>query len=241
MQPLTHSERRAIVEIAAELHSGDALTADRLAELVAEWEPRIAPGKSEVEERFAVARPDGTTTGLVGPRWVFHLFGLRHRAVHVGLATPGGLVILQRRSPVLRDWPGAPDMAVAGHVPQADDGSDLTFLYAAWKEMEEEIGLAEQDAEATLVEKQLVPVGIPYVSVDRDLKRDTPFLNVETRQIYAATLTGEGLARLHFADAEVGGLMLVTLETAWDILLENPLASGLRYSLPRYLDWLAQR
>lgn len=235
MKTLSQSDWREVLETADALKNGAALTQKEMDALTSEWKTKLAPDEKE-KERFAVALPEGTTTGVSGPRWVFHLFGLRHRAVHIGLAAPGGLLVLQRRSASLRDWPNAADMAVAGHVT-----GDLDFLAAAWKEAEEEIGLPEKDASTLLAEGELIPVGAPYVSFDRDLQRNPPFLNAETRQIYAATLTPEGLARLHFTDAEVAGLLLVTPETAWDILVNEPIASGLRYSLPRYLDWLHQQ
>jgi hypothetical protein len=66
-------------------------------------------------------------------------------------------------------------------------------------------------------------------------------VNADARQIFAATFTGEGMARLHFTDGEVAGLMLVTPETAWDLLAQESVASGMRYSLPRYLDWLEKQ
>lgn len=235
MQTLSQTDWREVLTIADNLKSGESLTQKEMKTLLSDWKKKLLPGEKE-EEPFAIARPDGTTTGVSGPRWVFHLFGLRHRAVHIGLATPSELIILQRRSPALRDWPGAADMAIAGHV-----SGDLDFLAAAWKETEEEIGIAEKDAPTMLVEGALTPVGDPYVSFDRNLQRNPPFLNAETRQIYAATLTAEALASLRFTDSEVAGLLLVTPETAWDILANEPIASGLRYSLPRYLDWREQR
>lgn len=212
-----------------------------MAALVAEWEPKVRPDAKDRSEAFAVARPDGTTTGVVGPRWIFHLFGLRHRAAEIGFHTPRGLIVLQRRSPTKSDWPDMPDMAVAGHIPQEEDGCDLTYEQGAWKEIAEEIGLEERDAVQTLVEGRLLPIGEPYVSFDMDVDRNPPFYNAEVRQVFGATLTGEGLSRLHFADDEVAGLLLVTPETAWDMLARENIASGMRYSLPRYLDWLAKQ
>jgi isopentenyldiphosphate isomerase len=241
MQPLDSDGRRAVTELFHALRRGDGLTRERLAGLVAEWAPKVRPDAKERAENFAVARPDGTTTGVAGPRWVFHLLGLRHRAAEIGLRTGSGLIVLQRRSADKEEWPDAPDMAVAGHVPQADDGSDLTWEQGAWKELAEEIGLEEKDAARTLVEGRLLPVGTPYTSLDTNVTRNPPFYNAEVRQIFAATLTGEGLARLQFPDNEVAGILLVTPETAWDILAREPVASGLRYSLPRYLDWLEQQ
>ncbi len=233
-------DRPRIVKLYHALKQGDNLSQRELDSLVSEWEARIQPNAKERSESFALVSPDGTTTGVTAPRWAFHLFGLRHRATEIALKTETGLIVLQRRSPTVQDWPNAPDMAVAGHIPQKPDGSDMTFLEGAWKEMEEEIGLSYDDAETNLVEKELSPIGSPYLSLDVAIERTPPFFNTEVRQIFAATLTGRGLSRLRFPDNEVSGLLLVNWETAWSLLGGESIASGMRYSLPRYLDWLAQ-
>jgi isopentenyldiphosphate isomerase len=211
---------------------------DRLAE---EWEPRVLPDAKDSSERFAIALPDGSTTGADGPRWLFHLLGLCHRAAHIGLSSPNGLVLLQRRSAWKADWPDAWDMAVAGHVPQWPDGSEMTFEEGAQKEMEEEIGLPAADLPRMLAGGCLLPVGSPYFSYETDSDRNPPFHNAESRQIYAATLTEEGMSRVLPDPEELSGLLWCTPEQAWDLLTREPVAGGLRYSLPRYLDWLAQR
>lgn len=239
-QPLNSEDFRAVEKLYRELEHGDGLTQGRMDELIAEWEPKIRPDAKERAENYAVCRPDGTTTGLIGPRWLFHLLGLRHRAVEIAFRTESGLIVLQRRSPTKTDWPDSPDMAVAGHLPQQPDGSDLTWEAGAWKEIAEEVGLEPQDAAKTLLEGALIRVGEPYISLDIVTDRNPPFYNAEARQILAATLTGAGLARLHFADDEVASLLLVTPETAWRMLASEPVASGMRYTLPRYLDWLAK-
>src|SRR3712207_4311425 len=66
--------------------------------LAAEWEPRVLPSAVEVGEQFAVVDSVGTPSGVVGPRWLFHRLGWPHRSAHVGLTSPSGLVLLQRRS-----------------------------------------------------------------------------------------------------------------------------------------------
>lgn len=241
MKPsLSADDRAQIIKLYRSLKQGDNLSQSALDSLVAEWEPRAQPSAKEKGENFAIALPDGTTTGVVAPRWAFHLFGLRHRAMEIALKTETGLILLQRRSPLVQDYPNAPDMAVAGHIPQNPDGSDMTFLEGAWKEMEEEIGLSRDDAEANLLEGELLPVGSPYLSLDVAMERTPPFFNTEVRQIFAATLTADGLSRLRFPDNEVSGLLFVNWETAWSMLENESIASGMRYSLPRYLDWLAQ-
>jgi isopentenyldiphosphate isomerase len=149
--------------------------------------------------------------------------------------------VLQQRSHAKVDWPGAPDRAVAGHISQAKDDSELSYLDGAWKEIEEEIGLPRSEAGRFLVEGGLTPVGAPYCSFDSDVRRNPPFYNSEIGRIFAATITGEALGRLRFTDHEVEGVMLVTAERAWEMLSHGNIAGGMRYALPRYLDWLEQR
>jgi isopentenyldiphosphate isomerase len=241
MEPLSREDHRVVTRLSLALGRGESLTQRQMDVLTQEWTLKARPDAKDQSERFAVVRPDGVSTGVVGPRWVFHLFGLRHRAVEIALRTQTGLIVLQRRSPTKEDWPDAPDMAVAGHLPQNADGSDLSWEEGAWKEITEEIGLDKQDAQATLAEGRLIPVGEPYLSYDADPARNPPFYNAEARQIFAATLTGAGLARLRFPDAEAAGLFLVTPETAWRMLAQEQIASGMRYTLPRYLDWLEKQ
>src|SRR5690349_7439490 len=126
MQPLDSEDRRKVTRLYRELKRGTGLTQEQIDALAAEWEPKIEPDSKEQSERFGIARTDGITTGVTGPRWIFHLLGLRHRAAEIAFCTESGLIVLQRRSLTKSDWPGAPDMAVAGHIPQQEDGSDLT-------------------------------------------------------------------------------------------------------------------
>src|SRR5689334_17107035 len=114
---LDPQEIYAIAQLYRELRRGTGLTQERMDALVATWEPKVQPEEKERTEFFGVARPEGSTTGVTGPRWIFHLLGLRHRAVEIAFRTESGLIVLQRRSMNKEDWPGAPDMAVAGHIP----------------------------------------------------------------------------------------------------------------------------
>ena len=116
-QPLNSDDFRAVTRLFHELKRGDGLTRERMRELAAQWEPKVRPDAKERGEDYAVAKPDGTTTGVVGPRWLFHLLGLRHRAAEIALRTPSGLIVLQRRSATKIDWPDVPDMAVVAGVP----------------------------------------------------------------------------------------------------------------------------
>jgi len=83
--------------------------------------------------------------------------------------------------------------------------------------------------------------GIPYFSLEMDEERNTPFYNAECRQLFAAMLTEAGLTRLSPDYEELSGLYFCPAEEAWDLLVREPVAGGLRYSLPRFLDWLTQQ
>jgi len=224
-----------------DLRRTEIITSKRISDLIAEWEPRVQPDVIDKQETFTLVHATGKTAGVASPRWLVHLVGLRHRAVHVAFRTETGLLAIQRRSHSRPDWPDALDLTVTGHVPQNLQGHDITYEQGAWKEIEEELGLIERDSQSTLVGGKLIPVGDPYFSFDMDIRRNPPFYNAEARQIYIATLTGEGLSKLQFADGEVSELTFVTPETAWDIAARENIASGLRYSLPRVLEWIERQ
>ncbi len=236
MQPLSPEHLRELRAERNRLGDGRGLSKEDLDWLTERWAKRVHPDPKDISESFAIARRDGSTTGVSAPRWVFHLLGLPHRASHIGLSTPNGLIVLQRRSPTKADWPNAWDMAVAGHVPQDENGRDMTYLDGARKELEEEIGLTEAD----LAKGKLLPVGQPFTTYDEDALRNPPFHNHEVQQLFAGTLTAGGLARISPDFEELAGIYLCSIERAWPILEREPIACGLRFSLPRYLDWLAK-
>jgi isopentenyldiphosphate isomerase len=241
MNPLSDDNLKSLRDARQKLRAGWSLRQDELDTLEAEWARLVEPEKHDRSENFGVCQLDGSETGVIGPRWLFHLFGLCHRSAHIGFSTPTGLVMIQRRAPTKADWPNMWDMAVAGHVPVGDDGKPLAYLDAAWKEIEEEIGLAEKDRSGTLVGGELVEVCAAFFTLDMDEARNPPFYNAEVHQLYGATLTPEGLASLKPDPEELSGLYFCPAEEAWDMLAREPIAAGLRFSLPRYLDWLAKQ
>lgn len=241
MKPLSHDALDELRAIRRAIRFGWDLSQSDLDRLTDSWRERFLPEPHDESELFDIARADGTSTGVIGPRWVFHLLGLAHRASHVGLCTEGGLIVLQRRSLTKREWPGAWDMAVAGHVSVAPGGEPMSYEEGAWKETEEEIGLAISTRDRCLREGGLLPVGAPYFSYDENVSRNPPFHNAEVRALFAATLTAEGLAALRPCPEELSGILLCTQEEAWALLEQGPVASGLRCSGPLYLGWLMHR
>ncbi len=241
MQPLDRDSLRRLRQARQQIGVGVALEQAQMDALLAEWTPLAQPDEKDMSEFFGVALPDGSLTGVSGPRWIFHLFGLLHRAAHVGLTSPGGLVLLQRRAATKMDWPNAWDMAAAGHVPLYPNGREMRFEEGAKKEIEEELGLASLELGELLQEGQLCPIGAPYYSFDMDETRNPPFYNAEVRQVFGATLNEAGMSRLRPDYEELSGLYFCTVENAWGILTQQSAATGLLYSLPRYLDWLVKK
>jgi isopentenyldiphosphate isomerase len=233
--------RRRIDALFHELAYGRSLAQPDMNRLVEEWRPLVSASTKPDAEIYQVVRADGSPTGVSGPRWLFHLLGIRHLAVHIGLSTRSGKVLLQRRSPDRPQWPDALDMATAGHVPLKADGTAQSLEEAAWKELAEEIGLGRAEAARFMAEEGLQLVGEPYNSLDIDTSGELPFYNAEVRYLFAATLHDDAVALLQFADGEVAAVITATLQECWTLLCTERIASGMRYSLPRYLDWLSKR
>ncbi len=87
-------------------------------------------------EYIDVLSPDGAPTGIRKPKDEIHRDGDWHRSVHVWVATPDGLLLLQKRSIEKENHPGLWDISAAGHLSAGEDSRR-----AAVREIEEEIGL----------------------------------------------------------------------------------------------------
>jgi len=208
----------------------DHLTAAQVQDLATRWRPHVNPPASE-EELFDLVSAADRPSRVAAPRWLCHLLGLCHRAVHLVLRTPQNLLVFQVRSRHKLDWPGALDLAVTGHV-----GAGQSWEQALFRETAEELGL-DLAATALLAPPGLQLTGPAYYHRDSDSLN--PPVNVcHVVRIYAATLTPAGLAAIHFADGEVNALHLCRPEEALRLLADEPhcLAPGLKQSLPRYLE-----
>jgi 8-oxo-dGTP pyrophosphatase MutT (NUDIX family) len=183
---------------------------------------------------------------LTGPRWWFHLLGLRHGAVHIVLTTPQGWFVAQRRSHTKDDAPGALDVAVTGHCGTSDP------LAAAWRELSEELGLAQSDSGVapSLVDDALCLVAEQEADTTWRAEENPPFIDREHHWIFAATLTAAGMARLRFRDGEVSSVLLVGPDDLRAlggrcragqrrVPGELDLAPGLVHTLPLWLAYAA--
>lgn len=188
----------------ARWQGGDAATQADIDEALALWRRRLQRPPAPGEEQFDIVDKAGEPLGLIAPRWFSHFTGLRHRVVHVLLATTQGLLALQMRSHTKPEWPDRLDTTVAGHLKAGQD-----WMAGVESEIHEEIGLVAKDRQRWLAETILTPVGGPFERYNRD-EGLPPVRNRQVNRIYTGTLSAWGLAHVTFADGEVDGLYLTT-------------------------------
>ena len=101
----------------------------------------------------------------------------------------------------------------------------------ALKEMLEETGLTEHDLNGAVEH-----VGGYAFDESRPGER---FHNSEWRDVYIGRVKADSLARIHFPDGEVAGIVLVPVKDGEKLLEQRtiPLANALTESLPRCLSW----
>jgi isopentenyldiphosphate isomerase len=151
-------------------------------------------------ELFDVCDEDGRPTGRTKPRALVHRDGDWHRSLHlwVVLRDPelGTRVVFQRRSRDKDTWPGALDVAVAGHLAAGESVED------ALRESEEEIGLAVRAGDVVqLGERFRVDTTQPGV-VDREV------------QAILAVVVDASFAALRPSPHEVDAVVALTPEDA---------------------------
>mgnify|MGYP003378893156 CR=1 FL=1 len=96
-------------------------------------------------EMFDVRTPQGDPTGEVKERSAVHRGGDWHGTAHIWLVRrrEGRIeLLLQKRSRTKESFPGCYDTSCAGHLSAGD-----TFLEAALRELEEELGIAASGEE----------------------------------------------------------------------------------------------
>ncbi len=214
--------REALHADRARVAQADGLSQAAVDELAAAWAARL--GRDPADERFDVCDETGRPTGITAPRWLCHLLGLRHRAVHVLLLAPNGLFVLQVRSPNKAEWPGLVDVSVGGHLRAGQD-----YEAAAWREMEEELGITSQMLEPP----GLMPVDGPRPGHDVDPRRPH-LVNHQFNQLYVARLTATALANVRFHDGEVCALYLCDEQEVDRLVAAGECAPGLAHAWPIY-------
>ncbi|MCF7972860.1 MAG: NUDIX domain-containing protein [Phycisphaerae bacterium] len=189
------------------------------------WRDAVSPSPSD-EELLVLVNEHGQpfSPRLMAQRWLCHLLGLRHQAVHILLTwhSPGAgpMLVCQVRSLNKQDFPGHIDMSVGGHVKGQDELYDTALT-----EMSQELGLTPHD----LVQAELSPVGGYACCIERP---DLAYYDLEYRTVYVGQV--KDLEPVHFHDREVDGMYLCPVDQAEALLQQTilPVANGLRLSLP---------
>ncbi len=147
-------------------------------------------------ELIDVLTPDGHATGFAKPKDDVHRHGDWHRAAHVWLVTPDGLVLLQRRAAVKENWPDLWDVSVAGHVAAGESAID-----AAVREADEELGLT------------LAPDDLRHLGTLRwhAVLNDGTYIENEFHEVFLA-IREIAIERLVLDPAEVAAAVLVRPE-----------------------------
>ena len=158
------------------------------------------PSAQDPGELFDVCDADGRPTGVAKPRVLVHRDGDWHRSLHlwVVLRDPalGVRVLFQRRSRDKDTWPGALDVAVAGHLAAGESVDD------ALREAEEEIGLVVRPADVVRLGERFREDATQPGVVDREA------------QAILAVVVEASFASLAPDPAEVDAVVALTLEDA---------------------------
>lgn len=119
------------------------------------------------DELFDVIDMTGAPTGVRKRRADVHRDGDWHRAIHVwihGQDDDGPFLLLQRRGHDKDSWPGRLDATAAGHLAAGETPED------AFREVEEELGIAPDPARLIHVGTRVIAGEEPPDRLDRELE-----------------------------------------------------------------------
>jgi isopentenyldiphosphate isomerase len=160
--------------------------------------------KSVGDERLEVLDDTGTPTGETKTRAAVHRDGDWHRAFHLWVVHPEGLVLLQRRATTKDLGGGKVDVSVGGHVRPGESLLDVL------READEEIGLIVRPGDLTFLETLRSERRYPSGEVDR-----------EFQDVYAALVTGRALQAYVLPCDEVSVLYEVPLARAIELFRDG--------------------
>lgn len=212
----------------AKFKNGDNISQREINSICKEFEiykNKIRP--NEKDEIFYLVDAHGKKNKLKAPRWLCHLFGLRHRCVHILIQwrspSLGKVYIFQVRSWTKPDSPGHLDISVGGHM--VGDSQNIA-VQTAYKEMEEELGITQSD----LIGRKLL-FRMEYESKNEDNLNH--FYNNEWRFVYTGEIATDRYDKIQFNDNEVVGLYLCPELEAIKLLEQKliPIANALKESL----------
>jgi isopentenyldiphosphate isomerase len=126
-----------------------------------------ARAAQDPDELFDVVDAMGVPTGVTKRRAEVHRDGDWHRAIHVWLYGEDGggpFLLLQRRGLDKDTWPGCLDAPAAGHLGAGERPED------AFREVEEELGIAPDRRALQHVGTRMVASEAPPAMLDREIE-----------------------------------------------------------------------
>lgn len=178
---------------------------------------RMEKGDSMNLEYFDVLKEDGTPAGTRKLREEVHRDGDWHGGSHIWVARKNGErteILLQKRSEDKDSFPGCLDSSCAGH---ADAGE--TFLEAAVREMNEELGLPVKAQDLIFLFRQAMASMLSF--------HGKPFYNREFNDVYLLRMDFP-LDTMQFQTEEISDLIWIGAEE---------LLRDIRACDPQYCIW----
>lgn len=174
--------------------------------------------------REATIQEDDRPVLLVA-RWLCHLVGLRHLAVHLFIDHPilEDHTLIQIRGFSKLEYPGCFDLPAAGHAVGLESTKDTLV-----KELKEELNWTQDD----VCELEMIGSYDYYAPLNEPALRNSEF-----RVVFRSRLNAESLEKVRFVDGEVAAIAIFTLSELQTLISRSPerVASGLKESLPIYL------
>lgn len=158
-----------------------------------------------MDERIDIVTENGEPTGKTALKSIIHKKGYYHNTIHLWLYTDNHEILLQQRSHKKAIYPLLWDVSVAGHI---DAGE--TFIEAAIRETQEEIGLA-------LNAEDLTKIGIKLYESSYN---NGTILDNEFHHVYIAKLN-TSIKNLIPQKDEVEALKLVSFSTFKNLLAHS--------------------
>jgi isopentenyldiphosphate isomerase len=169
------------------------------------------------------ANSNGPT--LLIARWLCHLVGLRHQAVHLFIEHPvlQDYMLIQTRSSKKFESPNCLDIPAAGHVSGLASIRETLFT-----ELHEELNLDQTD-----ITEPIEVNRYHYITPASHWK----IQNTEFRIIYRCYIKESGFLKIKFIDDEVAAINILPVQEVKELLKKSPdkIASGLMQSFPKYL------
>lgn len=205
---------------------------ERLESEFSPWRNILLPGESD--EVLGICDASGHLSGITAPRWLCHLLGLRHQAVHIllGWQSPklGLCWVLQLRSWDKADAPAHLDISAAGHV---------SYKFSSEPE---KVALQELNEELGIEVHKFIETGLKVIPAYEMTNRSSNpnFRNREWCHLYYAEISQDQWNNINFNDGEVSGLMLVPASQSNSLLNSEilPQAAALKYSLYHFISTL---